>query len=240
MKIVAYARVSTDKQGASLGDQRAAIERWSAEHGHELVAVHEDFGISGAAALEDRPGLLAAIGALPRGGALVATKRDRIGRDPIVTAMIERGAMRRGASVVTVDGLGAGVGPEAILFRRVLDGFYEFERLIIGARTTGALDAKRSRGERTGQIPYGFALAPDRVHLVKRDDEQAVIKRVRRLRGRGLSLRVIASQLKALRLTTRSGGGWTHHDVRRVLDPDRAREEARRHRKPRLGRGPTT
>ena len=37
---------------------------------------------------------------------------------------------------------------------------------------------KRSRGERTGQVPYGFALAADSVHLEEHAAEQAIIGQI--------------------------------------------------------------
>ncbi len=41
--------------------QRAALLRWAEVRGLQLVAVHEDRGMSGAAPLDRRPGLLAAL-----------------------------------------------------------------------------------------------------------------------------------------------------------------------------------
>ena len=42
--------------------------------------------------------------------------------------------------------------------RRIVDAFGEYERLLIKARTRAALRAKKARGERIGQIPYGRRL----------------------------------------------------------------------------------
>ena len=44
---------------------------------------------------------------------------------------------------------------------RMVDAFAEYERAIIRARTRAALAVKRGRGERTGEVPYGFRLAED-------------------------------------------------------------------------------
>lgn len=46
--------------------QRAALLRWAEVRGLQLVAVHEDRGVSGAAPLDRRPGLLAALDSLVR------------------------------------------------------------------------------------------------------------------------------------------------------------------------------
>ena len=39
--------------------------------------------------------------------------------------------------------------PSALLMRRLIDSFAEYESLIIGARTKAALGAKKVRGERS-------------------------------------------------------------------------------------------
>src|SRR5690349_11213021 len=108
MRVVGYIRCSLDRQEASPDVQRAAIEAWCAAHGAELVSVHEDIGVSGATSLDGRPGLLEALGALPKGGVLLASRRDRLGRDVVVVAMLERLAQRKGAKVLTCDGAGEG------------------------------------------------------------------------------------------------------------------------------------
>jgi len=41
--------------------------------------------------------------------------------------------------------------------------------------TKAALGAKKARGERVGEIPYGYRLATDGVHLEPDQAEQAVI-----------------------------------------------------------------
>src|SRR5690606_6219991 len=60
---IAYIRVSTTAQrdeGSSLPAQRQRIEEWCRLHGHALVAVHADEGLSGGT-IERRPGVQAAI-----------------------------------------------------------------------------------------------------------------------------------------------------------------------------------
>lgn len=63
--------------------------------------------------------------------------------------------------------------------------------------TQAALDAKKARGERTGNVPFGYHLAPDGVHLEIDDDEQLTIARARRWRCARYSLREIVAVLNA-------------------------------------------
>src|SRR5580698_9852662 len=82
-KVIGYIRVSTQEQaGSGLGmeAQRTALEAECGRRGWELVAVHEDAGLSGKSA--DRPGLRAAVDDVQsgRGGTLMASKLDRLSR----------------------------------------------------------------------------------------------------------------------------------------------------------------
>jgi DNA invertase Pin-like site-specific DNA recombinase len=181
--------------------------------------VFVDQGVSGGAALDKRPALMAALAVVKEHGAgvLLVAKRDRLARDTMLAAMIERMAERDGATVRTADGTGEGDAPEAVLMRRIIDAFAEYERLLIRARTKAALAVKKSRNERTGDIPYGSRLASDGVHLEGHDSEQQMIERVKQYRDSGLSLRAIGAQLDATGIRPRGGGRWHPQTVANVL-----------------------
>lgn len=214
---VAYLRVSTDEQHLGPEAQRAAIVAWAAREGVTVVAWHTDAGVSGAAEIAKRPALLAAVADLGvhRAGQFVVAKRDRLARDVMAAAMIERMAADAGARVVSAAGEGTDSDdandPTALLMRRMVDAFAEYERAVIAARTRAALAVKRARGESTGEAPYGWRTAG--TALVAHAAEQAVIVRVRALRASGLSIRAIVAALNAEGVRTRSGGA---HNVRSV------------------------
>lgn len=218
-RVVGYVRVSTDEQSLGPAAQRTALERWCRDRGATLVAVFDDPGVSGAAPLERRTGLLGAVDALGRlnAGVLLVAKRDRLARDVVIAAMIERLAERVGARVASADGTGNGDGPADQLMRHLIDSFAEYERAMIGARTRAAMAVKRTRGERTSRwAPFGFALAADGVHLKPDAKEQQVIALVKRLRARGLSIRAIADRLNVKRCPAR-GAKWHKTSVERLL-----------------------
>jgi DNA invertase Pin-like site-specific DNA recombinase len=214
---IGYLRVSTDDQALGPDAQRAAIERWAAGAGVTVVAWTEDLGVSGGASLDRRPGLLAAIDAAKanRAGLLVVAKRDRLARDPIVAAMTEAAAARVGARVVSAAGEGEGDDPAAILMRRMVDAFAEYERHLIKARTKAALGVKRARGERVGSVPIGFR-AGEGKHLEADATEAAAVARVRELRAAGASVRTIAATLNAEGIRAR-GACWHPTTVARLL-----------------------
>jgi hypothetical protein len=131
--------------------------------------------------------------------------------------MVERLAERHGARVQSADGTAEGDGPEAVLMRRIVDAFAEYERLVIRARTRAALAVKRSRGERTGGIPYGYQLSTDRVHLEPCRTEQLVLRLVRRYHTQGLALRRIGARLQMRGLTPRSGACWHPQTIASIV-----------------------
>jgi DNA invertase Pin-like site-specific DNA recombinase len=217
-KVIGYVRVSTDEQTLGPEAQRAALARWCRQHGAELVDVHADQGISGGAEIEARPALMAALAALKTDGAgvLLVAKRDRLARDNYVNAMVHRLVERSGATVRSADGSGDGDGPEAVLMRRIVEAFAEYERLLIQARTRAALAVKKARNERVGAPAYGWRLATDGVHLEADPAEQATMRRVQEYRRQGLTLREIGERLAAEGLVPRAGGAWHPQTIANV------------------------
>jgi DNA invertase Pin-like site-specific DNA recombinase len=185
-----------------------------------LGTVHAttDEGVSSVSEVEDRPELMAAIAELRKGDVLVVARRDRLGRDRLVVAMIERLVERRGARIVSAAGEGtASDGPADVLMRQIIDAFAVYERLLIRARTKSALAVKKSRNERVGGVPYGFEVAPDGVALVPNQTEQAVLSLIREMRAAGSTLQGIAAALDARGIHRRGGGSWDHGFISRLL-----------------------
>jgi DNA invertase Pin-like site-specific DNA recombinase len=213
---VAYLRVSTDAQAASglgLDAQRAAIEAAAARLGLAVASWHTDAGISGGAALDARAGLCEALAALRRGSVLLVAKRDRIARDVLVSAMVERLAARKGARIVSAAGEGTDSNsPADVLMRQMLDAFGQFERALISQRTRAALQAKRARGERAGGVPFGYS-ADASGRLTPNADEQRVLSVLRKLRADGFTLRQVADELNAQGYRTRRGTAWRYQYV---------------------------
>jgi DNA invertase Pin-like site-specific DNA recombinase len=235
-KAIGYRRVSADSQaesGLGLAAQQTAIEACALRLGLDLVETYAttDEGVSSVDPLDKRPELLEAIAALGKGDVLIVAKRDRLGRDPIVVAMIEAAVARRGARIVSAAGEGTETdGPTDVLMRRIVDAFAEYERLIIKARTKAALGAKRKQGEKTGgRCPYGFRSVDGprtRVRngkaepipiLVPDEAEQAVLAEIREMRAAGWKLQHIAADLNRRGIFRREGSRWDHRFVSTLL-----------------------
>ncbi len=216
-RLVAYIRVSTDEQALGLDAQRSAIESWAGRQGLQVASWHADDGVSGGNDLAERPALVEAISALRKGDTLVVAKRDRLARDTFVAAQVGRLVAKAGARVVSADGAGNGDTAADELMRHMLDGFAQFERQLIAARTKAALAAKSALGERVGKVPYGYRLGGDGVHLVEEPAEQAVIARARELNAPNMSCQAIADQLADEGLLNRAGKPFARQAIHLLL-----------------------
>jgi len=216
---IAYLRASKDEQRLSEPAQRTLISSWATAEDVSVVAWFVDQGVCSVTPIEERPALCEALAALRERGAglLVVAKRDRIARDPIITAMIERTAACRGARVVSASGEGNGDTPADAFMRTVIDGAAAYERALIRSRTKAALAAKAAKGERIGGIPYGFQVGPDGRSLVPNQREREVIQQVKELRNGGVSIRKLVVECAKQGLVSRAGRPFAKSQVEKLL-----------------------
>lgn len=221
MNVTLYTRVSTTDQaesGLGLAAQMAACETFAAKAGHTVTACHTDAGISGAAGLENRPGLMAAIAGLRRGDALLIAKRCRLGRDTMAVLMIEKAVTRKGCTILSADGIGNADDPASQFMKNVIDAASVYERGLIRSRTKAALAAKRAAGRITGEVPFGWTVDADG-NLIEVADEQTILGLIRRLRDEGMSLRRIAAILTEKNVSTKKGrAAWKHTTIKSILE----------------------
>lgn len=219
MNVIAYVRCSTEDQNLSPDAQRKAMVDWCAANNHVLVKVYEDIGLSGSLEPADRPMLMAALEDLRKydNPALLVTKRDRLARSVMVAAMLEQIVVKLGGKILSTEG-NNGDGPDDFLIRGIKDLFAEYERLQIRLRTKAALAIKKSRGERIGQIPYGyqgvFTETPTRI--IENEEEQKVLKTINALRKEGLSVNKIVDTLNNHGIAAR-GQKWYAATIVRLL-----------------------
>jgi len=218
-RAVGYVRVSTDDQELSPDAQRHQLETWCAREGVDLVAVHVDQGVSGAAELGKRPGLAEAIADLPvqRAGVLIVAKLDRLARDVSKNAAIEHLVAENGAKIRTTDGVANNDSPEGQLLRNMMGAFAQYERELIAMRTQVALASKRRNGKRWNcRAPIGFRwvngeLATDPV-------EQRAVDTICSLRAEGYSFAAITEALnESPSYYPPRGSRWHATTVCRVL-----------------------
>jgi DNA invertase Pin-like site-specific DNA recombinase len=209
---VAYLRVSTEEQHLGPEAQRMAITRWAELGKVTVVSWRTDAGVSGAADVADRPSLGAALDDLVahKAGVLVVARRDRLARDVVIAATIERTALRCGARVLSAD------GPADQFMRTILDGAAAYERALIRARTRAALKARRAQNKRAGNVPWGYD-ADAEGSLRDNPREREVVERVISLRASGSSLRGIVKALADDDARSRTGNSLRLTQVVRIL-----------------------
>lgn len=220
-RVVAYVRVSTDKQadkGVSLEAQQAKVAAYAELYDLDVVETIVDAGAS-AKSLE-REGLQRALGMLKSGAAdaLLVVKLDRLTRSvadlgELVEAYFSQGRWALLSVSEQIDTRSAA----GRLVLNVLASVSQWEREAIGERTSAAMQHKAAQGDYTGGgSPYGYQVAGERLAPVP--GEQAVISAARAARARGLSLRAVAAELDAAGHRSRSGRPFAAAQVARMLD----------------------
>ena len=222
MRAVGYVRVSTDAQaieGISLEAQEEKIRAYCRAAGLDLEGsgVYADRGISGKRR-DNRPGLLAALSDISTNpGALVVYSLSRLARSvPDTIAIGEQLSCAKCDLVSLTEKIDTTSASGKMIFQ-FLAVLAEFERNQIAERTTAALRQKSSKGERIGQIPYGYRLAADGVTLEPEPNDARLLEVVRDLRAQGLTLRAVADRLNATELRPKNGRAWSHSTVAALL-----------------------
>ena len=216
--IIAYLRVSTDRQGKSglgLQAQRDAIARFAAAESLELVGEHIEIETGkGADALDRRPVLREAL-ALARKtkAAICVAKLDRLSRD---VHFISGLMVHKVPFIVTT--LGADADPFML---HIYAAFAEKERALISERTREALARKKAQGAVLGNRTNlaeaqakGAAATQERAAAFARN----VLPVIREIQQAGTrDLRGIAAALNARGVRTARGGSWHQSNVRNLL-----------------------
>lgn len=213
-RLVAYYRVSTQKQGQSglgLEAQRAAVAAFLDTRPAELIAEFQEVETGkGANALDRRPKLREALDYCRRNDAtLIIAKLDRLARNThFVTGLLETG----------VDFVAADM-PEAnkvmIQMHAVMS---EWERDQISARTKAALAAAKARGVRLGSAGK-HNLKANTAQRVAAADAFAVrlSSIIGGLQAAGRSQRAIIAELNSNGIKTSRGGEWSLVQLQRVM-----------------------
>lgn len=205
-KVLGYLRVSTEEQAASglgLADQRAVIGAEASRRGWDDIAYLSDEGYS--AKNLSRPAIAEALGMLRRGQAsvLVASKLDRLSRSLLDFATLMDRAKREGWQLVVLDLAIDTTVPSGALMANVMAAFAEYERQLIGARTSAALQQLKGQGVRLGR---------------PRTMPVSVTERILSERGEGRAFAHIADSLNAEGIPTARGGAkWYPSTVRAAI-----------------------
>lgn len=220
--IVAYYRVSTDRQGISglgIDAQQAAVEQYARQIDGKILAEYRE---AESGRKSDRPQLREALKHARRAGAvLVVAKLDRLSRNLAFLSAL----MESRVDFVCCDNPNANR-----LTLHILAAVAEDEAVRISERTKAALAAYKRRGgvlgtrdprctlNRTEKGKKGQRKAADMSRQRATVADSLVIIRIRELRNQGLAFRSIATSLNDAGVVTRNGCNWSARQVQRVLD----------------------
>jgi Resolvase, N terminal domain len=156
---------------------------------------------------------------LQKGDTLVAAKLDRVFRSAgdcldVVETLKARGVslflldLNGGADDVSGNGI-------ARLFLTIVSAFAEFERDRIGERIRATKRAQKARGEYLGgRPPFGYSYDAEH-RLVPVPEQQAALRRIRKLAAEGLSPYKIADDLASRDVKL------SHVTIRKIVSADR-------------------
>lgn len=218
--VVAYYRVSTDRQGRSglgLEAQREAVRVYLAGGEARVVAEHQEVE-SGRSA--DRPALDAALAAARLHRCpLVVAKVDRLTRSvAFLSRLLEAGVDVRFADLPQIE------GPTGRFMLQQMVAVAELEAGMISARTKAALAAAKARGTRlgspgnlrNGEAGRAAARAIQARRVADRARDLAPVLADLRREG-ALSLGQLAAGLNDRGIPAARGGRWSAVQVSRVL-----------------------
>ena len=199
--IIAYYRVSTQKQGKSglgLDAQREAIARFAQAEGLQIIDKYTEIETGkGADALDRRPRLAAALKAARRAKASICVaKLDRLSRDVCFVSTL----MSKKVPFITCE-LGVDCDPFLI---HLYASLAEKERRLISERTRSALKAAKGRGVLLGNRSFGNA------------NKQAAAARAEAVRSLFVELDGLTTREIAEELTERTGEPWNPMRVLRT------------------------
>jgi len=216
-RAIIYTRFSPRRNAdkcESCESQQAFCEQHAAKKGYELGPQFHDPDVSGKD--EYREKLWQAIETLRKGDVLLVYKRDRLARNVYLSEQIGRAVETRGGRIEAVAGDVEGDGHEQVLVRQMLASIAEYERKLIGQRTSHAMKQHQRQGRRMSRhAPYGWQIDPaDPKRMVRVSLEQSMITRIKTLRGEGKSLGEIVKVMDPLAART---GHWNVKLVWKIL-----------------------
>ena len=214
-KAIGYIRVSTDKQaeqGVSLDAQREKLEAYAKLYDIDLIDMVIE---QGSAKCLQREGLQSALNRLGQDAdALLVVKLDRLTRSVadlgrlVESYFQDHALLSVGEQIDTRSAAGR-------LVLNVLASVSQWEREVIGERTSAAMQHMRSQNKYTGgKVPYGYDLVDG--SLVENKTEQSVINLVAQYKSKGLSFRRIARVLSESGYRSRTGKALSAMSISRI------------------------
>lgn len=196
MKVIGYARVSTEDQareGISLDNQESKIRAYASLNNMELLDVIRDEGISGKSL--ERDGIKRVLD-MVRGHeieSVIVYKLDRLSRKTLDTLNTIETLEKHGVAFHSISERIDTKSASGKFFLTIISALAQMERDLISERTTDSLSYKRQKGEWCGRIPFGFKVQDSR--LIENPEQIQIIQKAKRMKRDGKSYRAISKCL---------------------------------------------
>jgi len=227
MKAVGYIRVSTEEQareGISLEAQEDKTKKYTDLHGLSLREIIRDEGRSGKDL--EREGMQKVISLCRERlvNHLIVYKLDRLTRRTLdllilVEEVFKPNSIQFHSISEKVDTSIA----QGKFFLTLTGAMAQMERDLVSERTREALRYKISLGEPVGSPPLGYEAKDKDLSGIEKELE--IVKYIKGLKRKRLSLRQIANRLNEKGISTKRGGSWYAGTVRYILRNGRYKQE---------------
>lgn len=236
INVYGYIRVSTEgqaKQGYSLAEQQAEIERYCSSKSYNLVHIFKDEGISGAKANEDemcieRDGLLDMLALLKENNIryVVVLNTNRLWRSDLVKVLLHRELKKNHVDIKSIDRPNYSIyaqNPNDYLISGMFEVLDVYERLEIALKLKrGRLQKAKSGGYAGGGVPFGYYCHRGSKKLFVHTEEARAVKRVFEIKHLmpHLTLQMLSDYMTLEGYKGRKGGNFNPMLVKRILDKE--------------------
>ncbi len=224
----AYYRMSSDRQEASIGDQRRAVVEFAAKNGYRIVKEYVDEGISGWR--NDREAFQRLITDAAGGTfkAVLCWDQDRFSRFPPLEAnhywfLLETA----GVHLTTVSQGRLDFSDLAGWLTASISQHAKSEYCRdLGRNVARGQRTRKLQGQWIGKAPFGLRLGDNGFLVEGEPHEIDLIRRIFTLRGEGSGTKWIAQILNREKIPAPRGGEWSSVTIREILRRDAYRGHA--------------
>lgn len=230
VNVYGYIRVSTEgqvKQGYSLAEQRAEIEKYCSSKSYNLVEIFKDEGISGAKANEDemsieRDGLLDMLASLKENKIqyIIVLSTNRLWRSDLVKVLLHRELKKNNVDIRAIDRPNYSIytqNPNEIF----VNGMFELLEIALKLKR-GRLQKAKGGGYAGGGAPFGYECLRGGKKLYVNATEAKAVRRVFEIKQSfpDMTLKSIAEFMKIEGYKGRKGADFNAMLVKRILDKE--------------------
>lgn len=223
MKVVAYARYSSDNQREeSIDAQLRAIREYCLKNNIQLVKIYTDEARS--ATTDNRPGFLQMIQESSMGlfSAVVVHKLDRFSRDRYDSAFYKRQLKKNGVRLISVLEY-LDDSPESVILESVLEGMAEYYSRNLSRETMKGMKETALQCKHTGgKPPLGYNIAPDKTYTIN-EHEVRVVKLIFEMYATGKGYGDIIYTLNNAGYRTQTGRCFGKNSLHEILKNEKYR-----------------